>query len=110
MHKHKKDDKCTKHILVDTYWQIWVHTGMDADSVAYSELSADKSLAKPILHIWCDNHKMMQLWDSRLDSRQTIAGTETCTSRHSHKHKAIHPNNCTSSDKSIARSSTFTDF
>lgn len=69
---------------------------MDVDSVAYTELSADKSLAKPILHIWCDNHKMMQVWDSRLDSRQTIAGRDTCKSI-----KGMHPNRCTSSHKTM---------
>lgn len=48
-------------ILVDMHWQICEHTWMDQDLVAYSELSADKSLAKQIFCICCDNHKMMQL-------------------------------------------------
>lgn len=61
------------HSRRSTHWQMWVHPAMDVDSVAYSELSTDKSLAKPIVYIWCDNRKMMQPWDSRLDSEQALS-------------------------------------
>lgn len=52
---HKKEDKCTSHLLVDTHWQIWAHTGTDVDS--YNELSADKSqssISDVIIIRWCN--------------------------------------------------------